>query len=333
MEGRARNPVRTASVVPPWAFSVAISCGRTVRRGGVSSHIRRCRYLQFALWGFVGDWASVAALEAIKLGRPYSLHIDSVNHVISRRSAIGQGTARRIKAELEAPMMKRLHAYLAGRSALGLWHGNDTYQVYSRWCANSHNIHDIHTRPEDCIAPAECEAKAREAERAPALRVCYAGRALAIKGPLDWVRAVAYARELGAEVEGVWIGDGPMLDEARGLAKKFGLAEHLSMPGFVSDRARVLERPARSYAVRASTPESPRCLLESLLSGTPIIGYDGAFARLDRRRGRIAGADRRLAKARRGCAVMTDRGALAKRFARRVRMARGLTTMPYRRAS
>jgi glycosyltransferase involved in cell wall biosynthesis len=27
------------------------------------------------------------------------------------------------------------------------------------------------------------------------------------------------------------------------------------------------------------TPESPRCLIESLLSGTPIVGYDNAFAR------------------------------------------------------
>jgi glycosyltransferase involved in cell wall biosynthesis len=273
---------RVEFVPLPWAFSV----GDFMRAYGparrlLSGHIRRCRYLQFALWGFVGDWASVAALEAIKLGRPYSLHIDSVNHVISRRSAIGHGIARRIKAELEAPMMKRLHAYLAGKCALGLWHGNDTYQVYSRWCENSHNIHDIHTKPEDCISAEDCESKAQEAERAPVLRVCYAGRALAIKGPLDWVRAIGHARGLGAEVESVWIGDGPMLDEARALAKELGLADRLSMPGFVSDRAKVLETLRHGHIMPFAhlTPESPRCLLESLLSGTPIVGYDNAFAR------------------------------------------------------
>ena len=26
------------------------------------------------------------------------------------------------------------------------------------------------------------------------------------------------------------------------------------------------------------TPESPRCLIESLASGTPLVGYEGAFA-------------------------------------------------------
>ena len=273
---------RVGFVPLPWAFSV----GDFVRtysatRRLLRKHIKQCRYLQFALWGFTGDWASVAALEAIKLERPYALHIDSVNHVISRRQAIGQGIARRIKADLEAPMMKRLHAYLAGRSALGLWHGNDTYQVYSRWCRNSHNIHDIHTKPEDCITPDDCEAKARQAESASALRVCYAGRALAIKGPLDWVRAIAHARDLGATIEGTWIGDGPVLEEMRALSDELGLSSALSFPGFVSERAMVLDtiRHGHIMPFAHKTPESPRCLLESLLSGTPIIGYDNAFAR------------------------------------------------------
>lgn len=272
---------RVQFVPLPWAFSL----GEFLRAYGptrhlLRHHIKQCRYLQFALWGFLGDWASVAALEAIRLGREYALHIDSVNHVISRRSALGRGLKRRAKAEIEAPLMKRLHAHLARHCALGLWHGNDTFSVYSRWCKNSHNIHDIHTKPEDCISSADCEAKAREALAAPALRVCYAGRALAIKGPLDWVRAIAHARDLGASIEGIWIGDGPALGEMRALAKELGLERQLEFPGFVSERKRVLDTLRRGHLMPFAhlTPESPRCLIESLLSGTPIVGYDNAFA-------------------------------------------------------
>lgn len=273
---------RVEFVPLPWAYGI----GEFVRvhgcvRAMLRSHIERCRYLQFAPWGLVGDWASVAALEALAQKRPYALHFDIVNHVRSRQSAVSRGALKRIKAEIEAPLMKRLHAYLTRRCALGLWHGYDTYAYYSPWCKNSHNIHDVHTKPEDCISQEDCEAKARDAEAAPALRVCYPGRMVSIKGPLDWVRAVAHARELGANVEGEWIGDGPMLDEARALSKELGLDGHLALPGFVSDRARVLGtiRNAHVMPFAHKTPESPRCLLESLLSGTPIVGYENAFAR------------------------------------------------------
>lgn len=275
-------PDRVQFVPLPWAYGVgefARAYGPT--RKLLQGHIARCRYLQFAPWGLLGDWASVAALEAIKLKRAYALHFDIVNHVRHLRSAAGQGLLRRIKATIEAPLMDRLHIHLARRCALGLWHGFDTYTYYSPYCANSHNIHDVHTKPEDCITADDCEAKAREAERAPSLRVCYPGRMVTIKAPLDWVRAVGHARALGAKIEGAWIGDGPQLEDVRALASELGLNDCLSLPGFVSDRERVLNTIRNSHVMPFAhvTPESPRCLLESLLSGTPIVGYENAFAR------------------------------------------------------
>src|SRR5689334_20575055 len=62
---------RVEFVPLPWAFSVG-DFFRTYRatRELLRKHIMTCRYLQFALWGFTGDWASVAALEAIKQNRP-----------------------------------------------------------------------------------------------------------------------------------------------------------------------------------------------------------------------------------------------------------------------
>ena len=38
-------------------------------------------------------------------------------------------------------------------------------------------------------------------------------------------------------------------------------------------------RSAHVLAFCHKTPESPRCLIESLISATPIVGYEGAFAR------------------------------------------------------
>jgi glycosyltransferase involved in cell wall biosynthesis len=111
--------------------------------------------------------------------------------------------------------------------------------------------------------------------------VCYAGRATAIKAPLEWVRALAHARDLGAPVAATWLGDGPLLEEMRDLAKELGLDGALSLPGFVDDRAQLLNvlRESHVLAFTHLTPESPRCLLEALVSGTPIAGYDNAFAK------------------------------------------------------
>ncbi|MDZ4859411.1 MAG: glycosyltransferase [Candidatus Hydrogenedentes bacterium] len=273
---------RVEFVPLPWAFGVG-TCLRTYRatRGLLAGLIARSRYLQFGLWGLVGDWASVGALEAIKQRREYSLHVDIVNHVAVKRAARAHGLKRRLRAGIEAPLMKQLHAHLARHCALGLWHGYDCYQVYCAWCKNNHNVHDVHTKPEDCISPEALEAKARDAESASEVRVCYAGRATAVKGPLDWVRAVAHARTMGANLRATWIGDGPMLEDMRQLAGRLALGEYFDAPGFVSDRAVVLDVLRGSHIMPFAhlTPESPRCLLEALLSGTPIVGYDNAYAK------------------------------------------------------
>ncbi|HRI87065.1 MAG TPA: glycosyltransferase family 1 protein, partial [Candidatus Hydrogenedentes bacterium] len=190
---------RVEFVALPWAFGLFdfVSTYSDTRRL-LAGLIRRSRYLQFGLWGLIGDWASVGALEAIRQRRAYSGGVDIVNHVAVKRAAQGHGVKRRLRAAVEAPAMKLLHAHLARHCALGLWHGYDCFQVYSAWCANNHNVHDVHTKPEDCISPEALEEKARDAETSPSVRVCYAGRATSVKGPLDWVRAVAHARSLGA---------------------------------------------------------------------------------------------------------------------------------------
>jgi len=60
-----------------------------------------------------------------------------------------------------------------------------------------------------------------------------------------------------------------------------GLREVVDFPGFLSDRSELLEklRLAHMMLFTHVTPESPRCLLEALICGTPIVGYANGFAK------------------------------------------------------
>jgi glycosyltransferase involved in cell wall biosynthesis len=58
------------------------------------------------------------------------------------------------------------------------------------------------------------------------------------------------------------------------------LEQVVDTPGFVRDRAVLMSAIERAHLTVFThvTPESPRCLLESLVAGTPIVGYENAFA-------------------------------------------------------
>ena len=69
-------------------------------------------------------------------------------------------------------------------------------------------------------------------------------------------------------------------DSFHASLKEFGLQDRVRAPGFVGERADLLAelRRAHVFVFTHVTPESPRCLLESLASGTPIVGYNSAYA-------------------------------------------------------
>jgi glycosyltransferase involved in cell wall biosynthesis len=101
-----------------------------------------------------------------------------------------------------------------------------------------------------------------------------------MKAPLEWLKAVSVARDLGAPIRAVWLGDGPLRKEAEQEIERLKLSDVAALLGFVSDRAKVLAELQRANIMLFThvTPESPRCLLESLISGTPIVGYRNRFA-------------------------------------------------------
>jgi glycosyltransferase involved in cell wall biosynthesis len=265
----------------PWAYSLRAFAQAWKRtRSEMAVSIKAAQYLQFAISGLAGDWAAVGAVEAHRQHRRYSIHTDRVEHELIKKVSSAQKGLRRFKTRLEVGLMKLWHKHVIKHASLGLWHGEDCYRAYSPWCGENHVIHDIHTKESDRIDDIELAQKLASVKTDRALRICYAGRLDPMKAPLEWLRAVAAAREMGARVTATWFGEGPMLQEAKAEMLRLDLESIVAYPGFVAGRAELL-REIRSSDVMLFThvtPESPRNLLESLVSGTPIVGYDIPYA-------------------------------------------------------
>ena len=273
---------RITCIQLPWAYrpGVFVREYRRIRRL-FAEEIGRCEYLQFVIGGLVGDWGAVAAKEAAKQGRPFAIHTDRVESDVLRKLAKKQKGWRASKMVLDAWLMDRYHHSIIRRCSAGLWHGQECYTAYSPWCGNNHLIHDVHTKASDAISEVELQTKLSELVETPELKIVYAGRMAEMKAPLEWVKAIAHARDRGVALQATWYGDGELRArmEAEIAALKLNGSVHLA--GFVSDRTVVLRalREAHLMLFTHITPESPRCLLEALISGTAIVGYDNPFAR------------------------------------------------------
>lgn len=244
--------------------------------------ITQADYVSFAIGGLFGDWGSVGCHEAWKMGRPYGVWTDRVESEVTRRM-IGQGHWRSsVRARIFHRPMAWLERRLIRRAHVGFFHGGETFDAYSPFCRNPHLVHDIHLSKSDHIDPAMLEAKVQAASTGSGpLKILYLGRAEPMKGPLDWVDVLEAVQRAGVDFRAQWLGDGSELATMRARIAEKGLENRIATPGFATDRATVLAalRSADLFLFCHKTLESPRCLIEALASGTPIIGYDGAFAR------------------------------------------------------
>ncbi|WP_083960694.1 glycosyltransferase [Methylomonas lenta] len=240
--------------------------------------IRDSRYLQFAISGLWGDWASVAAEIAIQQKRIYAVHTDNVCHEYILRATSNLGPMQRWRARIDSPLMKIWHKRLISQCNLGLFHGMDTYETYKIWmsadkCAASvHNIHDIPDQDADSSANISTSDQ---------IHILYAGRVASEKAPLEWLSALQTVQSQGVKFRATWAGDGPLFNELQQAIQLSQLAEIISLPGFIASRADIatLLKSADLFVFTHVTPESPRCLIEALRLGVPIIGYDSAYAR------------------------------------------------------
>ncbi len=266
----------------PMAFEVKLFAKHyRATRALLVQCIDNARYLQFAIGALVGDWGVVAAEIALRKHRRYAIHMDRVEHQLLLENSKHLSLHRRIKARVMSPLMLRWHQRLIARANLALFNGQDTMSAYGNLTDASRLVYDIHIEVDASSIDKLSIEKQNEIRRGEPLRLCYTGRFDAEKAPLDWIRAIAYARDKGVRLSATWLGDGPLRKEAVSLVNQLGCSEIIALPGFVRERQQVMDLVASSHVMLFTHigPESPRCLLEALMHSTAIIGYESGYSK------------------------------------------------------
>jgi len=240
----------------------------------LQSEIDKADYLHFALGGLWGDWPSVAAILARHSKRKFSVWTDHVESQVCVKTAQNKSGTAKLYWHLTSQLLKLYERHIISNADLGLFHGADCFEAYAKFCSNPHLVHNIHIGPQQHIS--DQRLRDRLADRGRVLRVAYAGRASHEKGTIDWVKAIAAARANGANVVATWFGSGPELTAAQHLAS--GMGAPISFPGPLP-HSELLEtlKTFDAFVFCHKTLESPRCLIEALACGLPIIGYRSPY--------------------------------------------------------
>lgn len=249
-------------------------------RGRIEDLIDRNDYLSFSIGGLFGDWGAVGGFAAKAKNRPFAVWADRVESEVTRRNRNEGAFKRRLQARLYHKPMLMLERAVIRRADLGLFHGRETYEAYAPYSGNPHIVHDILLEKSDHIPADMLAAKIQNCASGP-LKIVFAGRADPMKGPLDWVAVLEKLDAMGVDFTATWLGNGERFDDMQTRIAQAGLADRVALPGFVTDRQYLLEvlRDAHIHMFCHKTPESPRNLIEALISGTPIVGYDSAYPR------------------------------------------------------
>lgn len=248
-------------------------------RRRIQKLISEAQWLSFAIGGLFGDWGAVASFTAYRMKRPFAVWTDRVESEIVRQEAGTGPWKARLRRRLAHRPMAALERAVIRRATLGLFHGRETYEAYAPFSRGpAEVVHDIHLGPRDHIAPERLATKAGGASEGP-LRLIYTGRADPMKGPFDWIEVLKHLSDMGVDFRARWLGDGSERAGMIAQIAKAGLQDRVEMPGFVDDRTAVLEelRNAHVFLFCHLTPESPRCLIEALASGCPLVGYESAY--------------------------------------------------------
>jgi glycosyltransferase involved in cell wall biosynthesis len=175
--------------------------------------------------------------------------------------------------------MAALERYLIRHADLGLFHGSDTYETYAPFSPNPMLVHDVHFSRHEQIGQEALAAK-QDSIKSVAPEIIYAGRMASMKGWSDWLEVLARLRRRDMRFTATWLGGGGDFGSFHRKVEDLGLADVVSAPGNIDDREDVRRRLEAAHVLLFchKTKESPRVLIEALRSGTPIVGYRGAYA-------------------------------------------------------
>jgi glycosyltransferase involved in cell wall biosynthesis len=227
------------------------------------------------------DWVQLAISLARKASRKYVIESDWDHESVQRQALtrLPRSVRKLRKSFWHRSFLNDFERGL--RSAnLALLQGDDVYDAYRHFSKLAFKVLNVQVDETDQITREDLSDKlSRVAQRSP-IRISYAGRAIDMKGPLEWLRAIRSAVELGAEIEATWFGAGDMISEMQTEILSLGLAKCVTLAGTV-DRMRVLDalRHTDIFLFCHKTKESPRCIGEALAAGCALVGFDSAYAR------------------------------------------------------
>lgn len=266
----------------PWSYAVAdhfrhVGAVRKRLRSLIAEHSHLC----FSTLGWLGAWGSIGCEEAHKLNRTFAVWLDWVLHRMPMAPA--GNPVKRLWRRVQREMVRRRSVRDIGRATLGLFNGRTVFDAYERYCKVPKVVHDIHLGESDIIS--EPRLQQRLARHDGAINVIYVGRVHEMKGPRYWVDALEIAvkalQQAGRRpIKATWYGDGPLLEELRRTVETRDLSAAIRFAGPVTDHARLIQmlQEADLFVFCHLTPESPRCLIESLMCGVPIVGFESTYA-------------------------------------------------------
>jgi glycosyltransferase involved in cell wall biosynthesis len=246
----------------------------------LESEIKKSDYLLFSPHTLVGDWPTVGIREAIKLRRSYAIEADIVYESVAQITWVRNAPWKRfIKKNIILPLFKHSYRYCLKHSSVALFTEQDVYDAYSPFVSNPHKISsNIPIYEENRITDAQLQSKLDGLAQGSALKLCYVGRAIDMKGAMDWMKTVHELIKRGVGIRATWLGDGSLLADMRAMAKTLGITEYVSLPGFVSEQVKMETlKDSEVFLFCHMTREAPRCLGEALACGCPLIGYGSAY--------------------------------------------------------
>ena len=226
------------------------------------------------------DWSTLATRIALAMGRSYNMEGDwNLQNVIRNQLNEMNFGLKRLRKTLWYHVHTRYYLDSMQKSQLALLQGAAVFDAYKHVAPNPHKVFNIQVTPADRLSDDKFARKIARVRSGAPLRVAYAGRAIAMKGPDDWQLSLqkAFADGLGATA--IWVGEGDMLEILRNSATKRKLSKKIAYPGNVSrDGAFEILRETEIFLFCHMTDESPRCLIEALTAGVPIVGYSSLYA-------------------------------------------------------
>lgn len=227
------------------------------------------------------DWSTLAASICIRKGRHYNMEADWNVPITSRYIwsempfGINKFRKRLWMAYYNPKYWKALK-----NSSLSLLQGEDVMADYRQVAKNPHSVLNVQITSEDRISAVALKAKVERVCLGQPLQLVYAGRAIAMKGPLYWLETLRLLREAGVPFEARWFGSGEMLAQMERFVGDNNLEQFCKLEGNAT-RPSVFRamQEADIFLFCHMSKESPRCLVEALASGAPLVGFGSDYSR------------------------------------------------------